>query len=200
MGRKENLVAARWIPSDSIVVRPNGVDAIVYYKSYGERCSAVGYAGSAKNASFVYSFRNEASRDKYVADWIDGLKRSASFKAERAAKKKAFVPSLKVGDVLSTSWGYDQTNVEFSQVTKLIGKSMVEIRELAQMSEDTGFMCGRCAPIQGKFLDKAPLRKRVLEGNALDIHGGFGYARLYEMKEVAPGVKVGNPKYWSSYA
>ena len=39
--------------------------------------------------------------------------------------------SLHPGAIFSRSWGYDQTNVDFYQVTKRIGKTMVEIREIA---------------------------------------------------------------------
>jgi len=201
MGRKEKLIASRWVPKGSMAVRPKGIDAVFYVVDRSSSVQVVVYLGVAGKAAANYAFKSSERAKAYIDSSIESLKRSAAAKGERAAAKKAFVPSLKVGDVLSTSWGYDQTNVEFFQVTKLIGKAMVEVREIAQNSEETGFMCGQCVPVYGKFLNKAPLRKRVLEGNRLDIHNAnFGRASLYEMNEVAPGVKVGSPKYWSSYA
>jgi hypothetical protein len=35
--------------------------------------------------------------------------------------------NVKVGDIFYSSWGYDQTNIDYYMVTKLIGKTMVEI-------------------------------------------------------------------------
>jgi len=33
----------------------------------------------------------------------------------------------KVGDIFYNSWGYDQTNIDYFKVTKLIGKASVEL-------------------------------------------------------------------------
>ena len=38
---------------------------------------------------------------------------------------------LKVGDILYSSWGYDQTNIDFYQVTA-VGVHSVKIREIEQ--------------------------------------------------------------------
>jgi hypothetical protein len=45
---------------------------------------------------------------------------------------------IKVGDFLSTCWGYDQTNVELFTVKKIIGKNYLIIQEVAQQIENTG--------------------------------------------------------------
>lgn len=37
---------------------------------------------------------------------------------------------VKVGDIFSTSWGYDQTNVDFFQVVELVGNLSVRVREV----------------------------------------------------------------------
>ena len=61
-------------------------------------------------------------------------KSSAAFKAELAASKKAreteMAAKLKVGSLLSYSWGYEQTNVEFFEVTAKKGKT-VTLRKIA---------------------------------------------------------------------
>ena len=38
--------------------------------------------------------------------------------------------SFKVGDVLESSWGYEQTNIDLYQVIALNGKSMVTVRAI----------------------------------------------------------------------
>jgi hypothetical protein len=200
MKRQEQLIAGRWIPAGSIVIRPKGVDAVFYVRKYPTgRYGALGYIGAAGKPAFNFTFKDAGRMRAYLDNIVESVKASAASKAERAAEKKAFVPSLKVGDVLRTSWGYDQTNVEFFEVVKLIGRSMVEVRELEQEREATGWEQGRCVPVPGKYLDKKPLRKRVLKGNILDIHGGFGYARLADRIDVG-GVKVFAPASWTSYA
>ena len=37
---------------------------------------------------------------------------------------------LQVGDILKSSWGYDQTNIDYYEVTRLAGKTMVEFRPI----------------------------------------------------------------------
>lgn len=73
-------------------------------------------------------------------------KRAAEKKAyrEKAKKEAAEAAKLvKVGDVFSCSWGYDQTNVDFFQVVALVGKGSVRVRQVqpALIAENPGMMC-----------------------------------------------------------
>lgn len=45
---------------------------------------------------------------------------------------------VRVGDIFSASWGYEQTNVDFFQVVALVGNSSVRVREvyLPRVGED----------------------------------------------------------------
>lgn len=45
-------------------------------------------------------------------------------------KKITKAHDLKIGDIFNTNWGYDQSNIEFYQVTEIIGKKTVKIRKL----------------------------------------------------------------------
>lgn len=68
--------------------------------------------------------------------------------------------SLQIGSILYASWGYDQTNVDFYEVTKIIGRSTLELRELAQEQISDGFgHSGKTKPIPGNFISQ-PFRKR----------------------------------------
>ncbi|STO91553.1 hypothetical protein [Fluoribacter dumoffii] len=39
---------------------------------------------------------------------------------------------LQINSILYSSWGYDQTNINFYQVIELVGNATVVLRELAQ--------------------------------------------------------------------
>lgn len=56
---------------------------------------------------------------------------------------------MKSGDILKYSWCYDQTNVEFFEVTRATAKS-VYLRAIAGqlVNGEEGFMCGRSVPVQ----------------------------------------------------
>lgn len=190
---------SRWIPEGaSKAVSKDGFCVVYYGKTESGRLWAMGFHGKASKPDFYNSFKTEEQRaricSQYFANWADAQAR----KEKRKAEKKAFKHSLVVGSILKTSWGYDQTNIEYFEVTKLIGEKMVEVREIAQEKESTGFMSGDCVPVPGKYIGQ-PLRKRVLEGNRVDIHGGYGYADLETPVEVA-GVKVYKAGHWTAYA
>ena len=65
-----------------------------------------------------------------------------SNKTKKENQKKKTKPinkyGVKVGDIFSASWGYEQTNVDFFQVIALIGTSSVRVREVyPQMTKET---------------------------------------------------------------
>lgn len=57
---------------------------------------------------------------------------------------------FKVGDILISTWGYDQTNVQWYQVVGVTSKS-VKIREIKGRVQETGFMSGEAIPIPDAF-------------------------------------------------
>lgn len=55
-----------------------------------------------------------------------------------------------IGDIYRCSWGYDQTNVDYYQVTRVTDKS-VWIREVCQSRDYDGFMRGHASPALNEF-------------------------------------------------
>ena len=118
------------------------------------RFTVEAWKGRAKNSYAYTSFRTALHR----ADWIVGEQARADvdekFKAEQKAQKAAWLADMKaemvVGAVLYTSWGYDQTNVEFFEVIERKGAS-VTVREILKRSVEgsEGFMCDRVTPSTG---------------------------------------------------
>lgn len=60
---------------------------------------------------------------------------------------------FEIGDILYTSWGYDQTNVEFFQVVGKTAKT-IKVREIRADVKETGFMCGHSMPVKDDFQDR----------------------------------------------
>lgn len=151
----------------------------------------------------VYRFNDQTHR----AAWIKQVFRRAAAITERreeikAAKKsqRAKPIGLQVGDVLRSSWGYEQTNIDYYQVTKVIGTQMVEIREIGQQRQETGFMTGDCAPVLNSF-KSAPKRCRVSEYGARDSVKVNSCANAYKVEPtLVAGAKVYPVSNWSSYA
>lgn len=196
---KLNLPRESYIPkTNTVVVRAKNANAVVYASPEGAgKLSALGFFGNANKPSFHYTFRTEARRAQYVAEFFANCARIEASRAARKAERKTFVHSLKVGDILSNSWGYDQTNREFFEIIELVGSTMCVIRELACQCEQTGFMTEDVVPMPGKFTKAEPMRKRILQGNSVDIHNAdFGRATLFH-RPVAGKVSIMAPQYVS---
>jgi hypothetical protein len=71
---------------------------------------------------------------------------------------------LKVGDILVSVWGYDQTNADFYQVVKVNSRHYVTIRQIAAEKYDMQYH-GTCKskPKRGEFVGPE-MRKKVTNG------------------------------------
>jgi hypothetical protein len=192
----------REIPANSqkLASKHSSAVAYLYVNRSGQLC-ALGYAGKSTKHSFRNSFANSAQRLKYVGKWLQEEDGIEADKAIRKAEKKAESAkphTLNVGDVLRSSWGYDQTNIDYYQVTALIGSRMVEIRKIGAMSEITGRDQGNCVPEKNTFVGDV-MRKRVgLDGRSVRIES---FAHAYKITPtIIAGVECFSASSWSSYA
>tara|TARA_R110000824_G_scaffold40166_2_gene120655 strand:- start:11415 stop:11981 length:567 start_codon:yes stop_codon:yes gene_type:complete len=149
-----------YIPKGANKVTPKtgGVVFYTYTNSVDELC-AMCFVGRAQKPTWRYRFSTEDHRERCIKDQIETV--IAHNEAKEGRRVSAKQPhTLKVDDVLYSSWGYDQTNINFYQVTKLVGKTMVELRAIAQTTEETGMMSGHTKCHPGQFKAN-PIRRKV---------------------------------------
>lgn len=158
----------RYIPAGAQPVNREGVDAVVYvYEGIGARgayFAAVAYHGKAKRPDWHYSFRSVDKRSAHIVAWLDNLTKYAAQKLAHKAQEKTAREAghpFAVGDILSGSWGYDQTNAEFYAVVATT-KGTVTLRELAckAIPGSEGLMCESIRPRAGHYTDAAPILRR----------------------------------------
>jgi len=79
--------------------------------------------------------------------------------------------AVSVGDVFASSWGYDQTNVDFYQVLKVSDKAVM-IQEIeSETVEKCGDMSEYVRPILGKFkANSKPFRRLVKMWSDQDVY------------------------------
>ena len=79
---------------------------------------------------------------------------------------------FQLGDVLYYSWGFDQTQVEFFQITKRTGAT-IEARPIeSEITKDDGLaMTGKATPTKGKFIGSRTITKRIGAFGAKMDHG-----------------------------
>ena len=184
-----------YIPTGATKFTDKSTGAVIYtYDTKSARPGAMGFAPKGQKPAFNFTFRSAAQRDKHCSDWFAGLRRRKAAVVQRRADDKAAGIGLVVGDILSTCWGYDQTNREFFEVIGLIGASMVELQEIGQVSVATGTDSGRCVPQSGNFKGASIRRKAVRGCVTID---DVRIATKWNTSLVA-GVAVGPALDWSN--
>lgn len=165
----------------------NTKDAAVYvYRQLG-RVGLLCFRGAAGRPEIHYLYRqmdeakaiNQATVE--AAHFLIGVRESQARKSKRAAERAAWVNPLKGGELLVSSWGYDQTNVDFYAVTRVSGKR-VWIRRIASDGEATGPMQERVWPrVPVVFTGDETMHIAQPCGEAgVSIKVGHHYARLAE--------------------
>lgn len=178
-----------FVPKGSIKINDKHSDAVAYlYERLGHPCVMI-YVGKQTKPIANYRFKSNQAREKTIRETFAARQQRTALKTKHRAERKAETHSLQIGHVLQASWGYDQTNVDFYQVTKIISPKMVELRKIGSTeTESTGSMSGKVMPMIDHFIGE-PMRKRV---------GRSGGARIDSVRYA--NVWNGKPAYESSYA
>lgn len=104
----------------------------------------------------------------------------------------SYTHGITAGDIFYTSWGYEQTNTEFYQVTRA-SEASVWLREIARDKTTTGFMCGEVLPRPGEFVGEE-FRRKIIKGRQNGSH-------VVNINSVAMGWQWNSePKSVSTYA
>lgn len=155
------------------------------------------FSGMRCKPDYAYRFGSVEAAEAHREKWLTGKRSGATEKQARAAARNVSGQLLTVGDVLVASWGYEQTNYDYYQVTRKVGARSVEIRELAKDKSYNGHaMTGECVPIKGRFVGE-PMTKRVDERGGVKVRSA--YARK-KPSEVIGGVEVFRPDHYTAYA
>ena len=123
--RMQNITREFYIKPGAMKISPKDLPVVFYVYEKDGTSYAQCFVGRAKKPTWHYRFSNKERMEKVINDQIDSVRRHQEYKAKQK-EERSKPHTLKVGDILVSSWGYDQTNVSFYQVTKLVGKSMIE--------------------------------------------------------------------------
>ncbi len=138
-------------PKGAIKVTAKSGEAVAYLYERAGKPHAVMFVGRAQRPTWHFSFKNVAAREKRIAETFESVVQRNVGKAVARAVKKQFVNPYKVGDLFKSSWGYEQTNVDYYEVTAVKGKFVV-IEAIGKKYIETGFMSGPCTPQPGAIL------------------------------------------------
>jgi hypothetical protein len=88
--------------------------------------------------------------------------------------------ALPVGTIVTNTWGFGQTNVNFYEVVRATPK-FVTMRRLNQETKETGFMCGPTTPVLKSYRSEDTSRHGVGRYNG-EVTIGFrhGVGRVWD--------------------
>lgn len=134
--KSQRVASSKW---QQVAIKAlDTIAAVVYTQDSdsGTHFSAMGFTRKAIHPAFNYYFKSAEKREAHVKQWVERLVKREDDKVVARMAKKAMSHTLKPGDVLYSSYGYDQTNINFYQVVELKSKTMVYLREIASIHTD----------------------------------------------------------------
>ena len=99
------------------------------------------FIGKALKPKYYYRFQNEMDAARFIKTRVEYELNNINDKIDRKAAerdlKKNYKTSLKVGDIMHGSWGYDMTINEFYQITEIKNKT-ITLREVGMQRKAAG--------------------------------------------------------------
>lgn len=194
----------RFIPEGYILSIDNQDLAIqVYYKD-GAVIGGLCFVGKAVKPTWYYRFKSIEQRlaevDKTIKNVSERLERKNQANASKAVATANH--GVKVGDVFRSSWGYDQTNIDYYEVIAVTGKTAT-ICEIGCLSEETLSMQGNCVPLMGAFKGK-PFKK-LIQKRSIESTAYFNLNSYATAFKIEPIAMIGNKpvfeaSHWTAYA
>jgi len=115
----------------------------------------MGFHGKRRKYDFFFRYPTQEKALAKVNSHFENVEASeAAKKTRRQEKSKIAHERPAIGTVLYTCWGYDQTNIDWYQITGYKGKTMVIVREIAEVRKATHDMQGNTAPIMDDFISE----------------------------------------------
>lgn len=182
-GGREVFPRSFYIPKDAPNLKQldEGKDLGLEFWSYEDEKGGIygmAFWGKANKPLWHYRFRDMSQFEKKVRETIDSRKSHVDRIEQRRQERVQYKHNLKVGDILISSWGYDQTNIDFYEVVE-VGEKSVKIREIDgrtlpsnEPSQD------KVVPAPGRY--KGPvMTKMVGTGDSVKVRS-FAWAHKWD--------------------
>ena len=129
---KMKLSREFYIPKNAVEVKAEDINAVAYLDTNKTGAPiAMIFIGKQSKPKHHYRFKSVERRDEFIQQTFKDLRETAKLKAQRKAEAKAkkdnMAAKVKVGDIFYSSWGYDQTNINFYLVLAKNNKKLTLI-------------------------------------------------------------------------
>lgn len=142
------------------------------------------YKPKAKKAHLRYRFVNVANREAYIEEQVKQAQAHEIFLVSKRATRVDFRHGYKVGDLLVSTWGYDQTNVDFYQIVKTTEKTITFAPIASEsVAKDRWGQSGSVKPAKDKFKGE-PTTRTVFPGSKPEDKGRIPFSSYQYLREV----------------
>lgn len=180
----------------SINNEKNGIELIFEAKPAQEILTAIKAAGFRWHNLKKLWYAKQTPERMELAQKLSGGNATETAPAVPVAREAVSKYGIKVGDVLCDSWGYEQTNVEFYKVTKIVSPCKIEIVELGHTDVETyGPMSGTVVPNMDRVIGE-PVQKMVSQSKWEKSDGSY-HVKINDCISLTPW--DGRPMHQSSY-
>lgn len=177
---------SRWIPDGATKIKDkNGLGVVYLYRNARNQILSIGYAGNAAKSSYHYRHQTLERAAAQIKNFFDNLAAHQRMVKERRERDNAG-HSFKAGDIITNSWGYDQTNVDWYRVVKTSSCYvwLQPISGATDLHEGAGPMSGYSTPYidttgadpaKWGFADKkSPVERHKASGGNVTMRHGIG--------------------------
>lgn len=126
---RDNYISSLPVEHTSYAYEKEGVVAYTYINRRGYP-SLMLFVGRGNKPTVHSAYHTEDDRIKALENTLTNIRHHQDRIESRRIERKNGQHTLKVGDILVSSWGYDQTNIDYYQVVKLVGTKMVDIASI----------------------------------------------------------------------
>jgi len=144
--------------------------SLVRFQGRNGRCIAAWTPGMKRPPRYVYKAHTPEEYDKAMERIRQEAERFRRHDEAVARSSEEFRRSLRVGDILYSSWGWEQTNIDFYQVIAIRGSAV----DLRQRTTEDGYMCGTTVPLPDVFKGKTHThRQQGCKSSSYKIYAQF---------------------------
>ncbi len=153
--------------------------------TYDVLCTAI-FEPKCTRPTWHYKHRTEQEQREFIATRKAGEDMEQQRRDRYAREAMERADKMQPGAILCSTWGYEQTNVDFYKVIERKASSVV-IVEIGQHRTYSGDMQGNCTPDPDTIISE-PFLKRVNKWGGVNL-ATYKHCQLWD----------GQPMGWSSY-
>ena len=166
---------------------------IYMFDNFNGKPCIIGYHGRALKADFNFRYPSIEKRNDKIKSYMELWKKEKQ-------EKVSIIRKLDKGDVLKSSWGYDQTNIDYYLVVGLVGKTSVSVVEIGKIISHDNIDTGSCAPDISKIVSDAKTYRVTRGGESIKISSCQWPSKMEPIEtNVNTGLKIYKKSSWSAY-